>query len=170
MNNDLKQQQGFTLIEVITGVTLTVILLSGMLSILSTSLITWTLEKKRINIQQTAGFAMDTIMRELRYAQDIQLTNPQSLLITKLNGETITFRLGGGLHANTLYMVIDKMNAIPAGGSSANPITENIVTNLQFAPYPQSNSPTAVAITIEVASPNTGHKQTLHTVGYPLNK
>lgn len=170
MKNHLKSSQGFTLLELVIGITLTMILLPGMLNLFSTSITIWNIEKNRTPLQQTARIALDRVMAELRYAQDISLIHTQSLKITKLNGETNTFQLGEGLHGNTLYMNIDKRSVLPAGGISSNPLTENIVTNLIFTPYPQANNVQAVGITLEVTNSSTGEKQLIQTAGCPWNK
>lgn len=170
MKKYLTAQQGFTLMELMIGMMLTLILMAGMLSILSINVTTWTLEKNRTSMQQTVRIAVDMIVREIRYAQDISLNSTQSLKITKVNGETNTFQLGGGLHGSTLYMIIDKTKAIPVGGISTNPITENVVTTLLFTPYPSENNVQAIAITLESTDKSTGAKQTIQTAGYPWNK
>lgn len=170
MRKYLRSERGFTLIELIIYMTVTVILLSGMLSLFSAALTIWTVEKSRTSMQQTARIAVDKVMRELRYAKELSLNSAHSLRITKLSGETDTFQLGGGLHESTLYMIIDKTRAIPAGGMSTNPITENVVTNLRFTPYPDTNNIQAIGISLEVTDQSTGQQQTIHTAGYPWNK
>jgi len=170
MSKHLTSEGGFTHIELIVGMTVTVLLLSGMLSLFSTSLNIWTVEKSRTSMQQVARMAVDKVVREIRYAQDVSLTTAQGLRITKLSGEINTFQLGGGLHGSTLYMIIDKTRTIPAGGFSTNPITENVVTNLVFTPYPESTNIQAMGITLEVTDQNTGQHQRIDTVCYPWNR
>jgi len=165
----LSCQRGVTLIEVVVGMVLMVILLSGMARLFSGSLLIWTAEKNRTSMEQTARIAVDDIVREIRYAQRISLNSSQSLTIEKVNGEINTFQLGGGLHASTLYMIIDKRGASPVGGVSASPITENIVTTLSFTPYPDSTTIQAIIITLEVTDQRTGKIQRIHTAGYPWN-
>ena len=170
MKKYLISKQGFTLLELLIGITLSIILLSGMLRFFSTSINLWNIEKNRTSMQQTARLAVDRIMKDIRYAQGIQLNHPSSLKITKMNGETNTFQLGGALHENTLYMIIDKTGATPIGGISTNPLTENVVTNLLFMPYPHSANIQAITILLEVADQNTGEKQRIETAGYPWNR
>lgn len=170
MKKKINTEQGITLLELLIGMTLVVILLSGMLSLLCTQLKNWTVEKNRTSMQQVVRIAVDTIMREVRYGKELSVPRTQSLRITKPNGEINTFELGEGLHAKTLYMTIDKRNAIPSGGMGTNPITENVVTSLVFTPYSSSSSRQAIGITIEVTEQSTGQKQMLHTVGYPWNR
>ena len=162
-------ERGVTLIELMIGMTLTIILLAGMLSMLGTSLTIWKTEKSRTSMQQTARIAVDKVVRDMRYAKELSLNHTHSLSVTKLSGEINTFQLGGGLHESTLYMITDKTRVIPSGGISTNPITENVVTSLQFTPYPDMSNIQAIVITLEVTDPSTGEQQTIHTAGYPWN-
>ena len=169
MKYNIKSEQGFTLLELLLSMALTVLLLSGMLSLFATSLHIWAIEKNRTSMQQTARIATAKIVSEIRYARSISLNNTKSLKVTKLNGEIITFQLGGDLRERTLYMLIDKSMVKPWGGASTNPITENVVTNLHFTPYPQSGKTQAVGISIEVTDSITGEAQVLQTSGYSWN-
>jgi prepilin-type N-terminal cleavage/methylation domain-containing protein len=162
-------QHGLTLIELIIGMSLMLILLTGIIDLFSGSIKVWISGRNQTYIQQTARIAMDTIVREVRYAHQITLKNTSSLIVTKENGQSNTLQLGGGLNSKTLYIIIDKTKAMPAGGISSNPITENVVTNLQFTPYPQNETFKAVLITLEVTDESTGERKLLHTACYPLN-
>lgn len=145
------------------------IVFSCMVNLFSQSILIWTVEKNGINMEQTARIAVDTIVRETRYAQKISLNHTGSLTITKISGEINTFQLGSGFHSNTLYIIIDKKNATPVGGISTNPITENIVTNLLFTPYPDLANIQAILITLEVMDQKNNKKYTIQTAGYPWN-
>ncbi len=160
-------QHGFMLVELVIGMSLILLLLSCFLNIFSTSLKIWAFEKNRSNLQQTASIAVDAMAREIRYAKRITISGNSSLMITKVNGEMNTFQLGGGLHSKTLYSIIDQTKAIPAGGIAANPITENIVTDLQFNPH--SKTARAVTIYLAVTDMSTGETQNIHTACYALN-
>jgi|GEM_PF-2326746 len=170
MRKCITSERGFTLLELMIYMIITVLLLSGMLSLFVASLHSYSVEKSRTSMQQTARMTVDKIMSEIRYAQELSLNSAHSLRVTKLSGEVNTFQLGGGLHEKTLYIIIDKTSVIPAGGISANPITENVVTNLLFAPYPEMSNIQAVGITLEVTDQNTGETQIIHTAGYPWNR
>lgn len=169
MKKLLRSQNGFTLVEVVVSMILMMIVFACLASLFAQSVLIWTIEKNEISIEQTARIAVDTMVREIRYAQDMSLTNTGSLTITKPSGETKTFQLGGGLHANTLYMIINKQGAIPAGGTATNPITENIVTTLLFTPYPELTNVQAMLITLEVIDQKNNQRYTIHTAGYPWN-
>ncbi len=162
-------QHGLTLIELVIGMSLILMLLTSILSLFSGSIKIWISSKNQTQIQQTARIALDTIVREVRFAHQITFKNMSSLVILKETGQSNTLQLGGGLHAKTLYIIIDKSKAIPAGGISSNPVTENVISNLQFTPYPQNGTSKAVLITLEIIDESTGEKKLMHTACYPLN-
>ena len=62
-------QQGFTLAELIIGMSLTVLLLTGIGTLLSVNVQSWLTGSSRTEVQQTARYAMDMMVRELRYAK-----------------------------------------------------------------------------------------------------
>lgn len=159
-------QHGLTLIELVIGITLILCLLSSTVNLFSGSLKVWTFGKQQSQLNQTARIAMDSIVKDIRYAQQITLKNTSSLVVTKVNGETRTFQLGEGLHSKTLYVLIDKTKAIPPGGISSSPITENLVTDLQFV---QRENSKAVLVTLEVTNTSTGGRTLLWTACYPFN-
>jgi len=159
-------QHGLTLIELVIGMALILCLLSGIVGLFSGSLKVWVFGKQQNHLNQTARIAMDSIVKEIRYAQQITLRNTSSLVVTKVNGEIRTLQLGEGLHSKTLYVIIDKTKTIPPGGISSSPITENLVTNLQFL---QRGNSKAVLVTLEVTNESTGERRLLRTACYPLN-
>jgi len=159
-------QHGLTLIELVIGMALILCLLSGIVGLFSGSLKVWVFGKQQSHINQTARIAMDSIVREIRYAQQITLKNTSSLVVTKVNREIRTLQLGEGLHSKTLYVIIDKTKSIPPGGISSSPITENLVTNLQFV---QRGNSKAVLVNLEVTNESTGARKLLRTACYPLN-
>jgi prepilin-type N-terminal cleavage/methylation domain-containing protein len=159
-------QHGLTLIELVIGMALILCLLSGIVGLFSGSLKVWLFGKQQSHLNQTARIAMDSIVKEIRYAQQITLKNTSSLVVRKVNGEIRTLQLGEGLHSKTLYVIIDKTKAIPPGGISSSPITENLVTNLQFV---QRGNSKAVLVTLEVINESTGERRLLRTACYPLN-
>ena len=167
MKKHLNNQSGLTLIELIFAMTITLILLSSLTSILSVSLTTWRMENSRMALQQKGRMAVDRVLREVGSGQKIKFLSSHSVEITKKDGEINIFQLGGGLHRNTLYMIIDK-NA-SGGGIASCPLTENIVTELTFAPFSQEKGQ-AVLITLVVKDQSTGVEQRFHTASYPWNQ
>ena len=166
MRKFLNTEQGVTLLELLIGMVLSVLVLSGMLNLFFVQIKIWTDEKNATHVQQVAHIAADIIVRELRYGKEISISDNQSLRITKPNGEINVFKLGEGNYKKTLYMTIDK----PSGSFGTNPLTENVVTNLHFNSYLSPEHCQAVGITIKVTDQKTGQGQVIHTVGYPWNQ
>ena len=156
------------LVEVVVSFLLMMLILSCMVHLFSQSLGVWTITKNEMYLEETARIAVDTMVREIRYAKSLKL-NSNALQITQLNGEQNTFQLGSGFYGKTLYRTINKQGATPIGGISTNPITENVVSTLSFAPYPDSENLQAILITLEVINIQNGKKYTIHTAGYPWN-
>lgn len=163
-------EEGITLAELLVGMLLSVLLLSGLLHFFLAQLKNWTLEKNRTSMEQVVRIAVDAMMRDIRYGKELSLPTTHSLQIVKPSGEINKFELGEGLHDKTLYMTIDQRNVMPSGGIGTSPLTENVITGLVFTPYPSSDDIQAVGITIEVTDQSTGQKQALHTAGYSWNR
>ncbi|HEY3423197.1 MAG TPA: prepilin-type N-terminal cleavage/methylation domain-containing protein, partial [Negativicutes bacterium] len=66
-------QRGFTLIELMISLALTVMLLYGVSGILASSLQLWKFNGGKMEIQQTARYAVDCIVRDLQYAWKIDI-------------------------------------------------------------------------------------------------
>lgn len=143
---NIKVEQGFTLVELIVGIALTVLILTATGTVLSSAL-RW---DNDIGIdsamQQEGKWAVEIMARELRYANTITYPNLNTATLpgnfsyisfTKLNSsnavETITYGVGsqGGLSAgfsnvlgrnanNTASSVIDPGIAIIANASDLN--------------------------------------------------
>jgi len=80
MKRCLGNQQGFTLVELMLGLTITVILLAGIFGLLSTSLQSWRLGSGRTELQQTARYAMDKMTRDLHYGKNFSLKDPYTIV------------------------------------------------------------------------------------------
>ncbi len=68
-------QQGFTLIEIIIGFSLTLLLLASVAFLFSVHIPTWLRGQSQVEVQQTARYALDKMTRELRYAERVELEN-----------------------------------------------------------------------------------------------
>ncbi|MEN6413519.1 MAG: prepilin-type N-terminal cleavage/methylation domain-containing protein [Veillonellales bacterium] len=76
MKKFLPRQQGFTLVELLIGMALTVLLLAVIFGLLFTSVRTWQTGSSRADIQQTARYGVDIMVRDLQYATKITISNP----------------------------------------------------------------------------------------------
>ena len=75
------RQGGFTLIELMIGMLLTVTLMSAVFGLLSTSTQSWIVGNSRMELQQTARHAVDLIARDLHYAKSVTIVSAESLTI-----------------------------------------------------------------------------------------
>lgn len=169
MKKNYPAQQGISLVELVVGMLLLIIVLTATVSLFSTFLQVWSNEKSHTSMTQTARSAVDRMVREIRDAKSVSLDTTSSLTIRKFSGERNTFQRGSGFHANTLYLIIDKEDATLNGGLSANPITENVITNLVFTPCPDPVTSQVILISLEVTDPQTGKKHEFHTGACPWN-
>ncbi|MPM29713.1 hypothetical protein SDC9_76253 [bioreactor metagenome] len=94
-------QNGFTLIELVIAMALTVLLLTGLFTLLSTSLKAWSIGLSKTDIQYTARFSTDMLTRDLQFATQIIVKNPKSLdLYTNkysITNQKITYSLDNGI-------------------------------------------------------------------------
>ena len=91
-------QAGFTLIELSIGLLLTGILMAALFGLLSSSLDSRMHGDSRMEMQQTARYAMDLMVRELEYATCITAVTPTSITFQteQFGTKTITYSLAPG--------------------------------------------------------------------------
>lgn len=75
------RENGFTLIELVISIGLTVLLLTCLFNLLSTSVQAWSVGSSKTELQQTARYAIDALTRDLQFATDIQIPDIKSLEI-----------------------------------------------------------------------------------------
>jgi prepilin-type N-terminal cleavage/methylation domain-containing protein len=123
-------QRGFTLIELMISLALTVMLLYGVSGILASSLQLWKFNGGKMEIQQTARYAVDCIVRDLQYAWKIDIISPTSLTLkTNQYGEktkTITYTLDT---SGPSY----KLRRNQGDGSGAQPVTGDNIINASIS-------------------------------------
>ncbi|HWR43648.1 PilW family protein [Sporomusa sp.] len=83
---NIKGQSGFTLIELMIGLGLTVLLMSAIFGLLFTSLRSWQQGKSHVEIHQTVRIAVDTIARQVRYAYTVSSPDGKTLRIKSAAG------------------------------------------------------------------------------------
>ncbi len=170
MQNSMTGQRGMTLIELMLGLMLTVVLLSGIFGLLSTSLVSWKSGISRSEVQQTARFAVDSMVRDLRYGDNYELGN---------DGRSITYRnIKSGQYGNTyryhvstadhkLYKtgIIPQVVSQPVTGENvkgANYIILNPDNQALFR-QPDPSKPDTITITVEAKDTVTGHSFVLYS-------
>lgn len=125
------KQGGFTYVELIVGLALTVVVLTAVSSLLSGLLFSARIGTGHIELQQATRVAVDTMVRELRYAKQIIYPDAATtgvvdhITFINADGETVTFSLGttAGANLHTLYRT---------RGGVDNPVSENNVSLLEF--------------------------------------
>lgn len=135
------RQGGFTLVELIIGMLLTVTLMTAVFGLLSTSVQSWLFGGSKMELQQTARHAVDLIARDLYYANSISpITNATMLtLVTEqyLPAKTITYSLSGTSPFILRRDQNDGSGAQPVTGGSTIVIS---ITALQFTALATNSS------------------------------
>ena len=115
-------QAGATLVELVVGVCLTGILMTAVFNLLTVSLQARAQAARWLEIQQTARHAVDSMVRDIRYANAIIAVSPERVTIrTQLFGsDTITYWLD---KAEAAAVIRQNKNAninqpVTGGGSS----------------------------------------------------
>lgn len=138
----IANRKGFTLVELIIGMGLTMLLTSILVIGLANSLTVWQAGKNRSEIEQTARYVLDTMAREIRYANTININSKSSITLTQINPRTnkvqekITFRYGSS-ESKTIYKITDKTAS--GGGIGTNPLTPAVIKNLEFQAAPAAD-------------------------------
>jgi len=150
MRQYIYKQQGFTLVELMTGLMLTVLLLAGIFGLLSTSLLSWQFGNSRMEVQHTARYAVDSIVRDLQFAKTITVNSTTKLTLTteQFGSKTIEYYLDTTSNPYTLRR--DQKD-----GSGGQPVTGgsmiNIsVTDVQFSTLSTNSAgqPKTIGITL----------------------
>jgi len=167
--------QGFTLVELLVGLVITVVLLSGVLGILGVSVRAWGAGRSQVEVQQTARYAIDLMSRELRYADSRGYSLPDS--------RTIVFydlRTGNQLKYNvsTTDFILYRENLTTGGGPQ--PITGANVQNVNnvqinndgsaLFSFPTPGDNLTVSITLKATDTFTGQTAVLRTAVSSLSR
>lgn len=113
-------QQGMTLVELLVGIAMMLIVISGVTTLLTNVINHGSQGKIAADMQQDARWAVDMIAREVRYAQNTPVTPTSGQLnFTNMVGDNITYALGetdSSIYSQTLYRRVKN--------GTANPVTE----------------------------------------------
>lgn len=170
MKNTILEQKGMTLIELVLGLMLTAMLLSGIFGLLSTSLSSWQAGSSRSELQQTARFAIDSMVRDLRYGDSFILENDTSIIYRNIKSGGhygYTYRY----HVSPIDHILYKTGIRPSSPpqpvtgknvKGANDIVINPDDKAVFS-QPDTSNPDTVVITLEAKDTATGHSLVLHS-------
>lgn len=90
-----KSEKGLTLIELLVTLAITGFIITALYTFYLAGLNSWNRAVDRLEYQQTARIALDKVISELRYAQEVEIvqSSPQMLYFyTKHNGKNTLFR------------------------------------------------------------------------------
>lgn len=109
-------QAGFTLLEVLISLTITVVLLAALIPLFATSLALWRTSGSQSEVQQTARFAVDSMVRDLKYGSDIRKVNDNELSFIDAQGRRSGYRLSTSSHI--LYNLLSNDKPQPVTGAN----------------------------------------------------
>ncbi|VBB06874.1 Hypothetical protein LUCI_2111 [Lucifera butyrica] len=125
MKRVVQTQSGIMLVELLVGLLIGTLLLSAAVSILSTSVTVWQTGISRADLQETARIAVDTIIRDLRYATSVTLNSATgTITIIRPDGDTVIY--GVNSKTQTLCQTINNGSSLPFAGNGVNNQPGNI--------------------------------------------
>ncbi|MEG6584044.1 PilW family protein [Dendrosporobacter sp. 1207_IL3150] len=158
----LKGQKGTTLVELIAAIMLTAMLLSAIAGVLSTSMAAWRNGTSRTDVQQTARYAVDSIVRDVKFAKSINVLSFKQIEIVTdkyaTPNQKITYKL------DTAYSpYILRRSSQPVTGGSTN--TTIHISNLEISVLALSKNllPKTIGIKLVAEDLQTGQQITIET-------
>ncbi len=122
----LKNNKGFTLLEVIISTTIFIIMLAGAYSMLNETLRFWQYGSENIDMQQNARIALTMIEYDVKRAQTVQVIPPGSI------GSMLKLEIFDGGRIKTIAYYLRGVQLQKAvAGMGHNPVAYN-VTELNF--------------------------------------
>lgn len=114
MTKSTPEQAGFTLVEIMIWLTATGLLLAALVPLFSTSIVLWHRSSSQSEVQQTAHFAVDSMVRELKFGSSIVKVNDNELSFTDSQGRRSGYQLNTTNHI--LYNLLSNNNPQPVTG------------------------------------------------------
>lgn len=153
---------GILFIELLVGLLLSTLVMAAALPVATQSYRLWQQHQRQVDSRQAARFAMDFMVRQLRYTsyiylpapngsevgeldfQDPNLPNPSGGMLHK---KSVAFRLGNGAgkRMKTLYRNVT---------GTSQPVTEECIANLSFRR--DASLPQRVSIEFDIWEPVAG--------------
>ena len=116
MQRYMFEQRGILLVEVIVGMSIIVILLSGIALMIPPAVKAWQLGRSQAEIQQTARLAIERMSQHVRYASSVSLSDA---------GEILVIKDGDGWNIKFSISPITKALCISVNGAAADPLAGN---------------------------------------------
>ena len=135
----MRNEKGLTLIELIITLLIVSLLLGSIYGILQGTLRVWLHGSEKIDIQQNARIAMNTLESEIKRADRVNSNSTSTSLNLTIDGQLVRYHLSG----------TQLLRATSGGGN--NPVAYNL-KQLRFTYYPSINSCSLVEIYMEFES------------------
>jgi len=145
MRSVINNSRGFTLVELVVGMAITVILLGAIFGILATSLKTQGYGFSQEGNYNHGRSIINTVSDELRYATGISTVENQTTYTHYASGENRTIARGTGGNAGNIYVTRGSGTQVIGGG-----LVQDFTINRD-----DSNTK-KIIITVEVSSQNAG--------------
>lgn len=170
MRRYFSDQQGFTLVELMIGLTLTVILLTGIVGLLDSSLRSWRFGSGRTEMQQTARYAVDTMVREFKYGTNFQVLDAYTISYKEAStGNVYKYYLDTTSHILYRQAVTPAGTSYQVTGSNVQNST-NILINQQNQILFESPDSNTVKITLTAIDSITNQNISIQTAVYSQTK
>lgn len=158
---------GFTLVEVLITLALTVLLLSGIVELLTTSLSASRVFDAKVEAQQTARVVVGHMVRDLQFSKKITLNSPTKLeLETDIDGKPqpkVTYFLD-----TDKVIKCDRNN-----GSGGQPLTSastiGVTMDLKFEPVPVKDVFPIETDTVRITLTATANEGADDEISYPMH-
>ena len=129
----MRNEKGLTLIELIVTLLIVSLLLGSIYGILQGTLRVWLHGSEKIDIQQNARIAMNTLESEIKRADRVNANSTATSLNLIIDGQLVRYHLSG----------TQLLRATSGGGN--NPVAYNL-KEIRFTYYPSVNSCSLVEI------------------------
>jgi Tfp pilus assembly protein PilW len=173
MNN---KQSGMTYVELLIGMALAAVILSGVAVLMNNAMSVWIHSKARAEVQQNLREGLDVITREARYATTAKAAIEGGILtltITTLNEDTIAFRINPTTKALT-RRVTTRFNTTAGFQPIAGDGTGTVEGTVIIVDNPDKEALFAVegnlvSVTITAMHRRTGTQSTMQTKIFCIN-
>lgn len=164
----LKKNRGATLLELLIWLMLTMLLITAVIQLLATSIANWRMINSQTALQQTVRFAVDSMVRDIQFAQRISLDNDRKITVTTgkygKNGQQITYTYDTRVMPHVLRRdKNDGSGAQPMTGGNSNTVIHIRDCRFVILATDGDGFPRTVQIEITACDTGTGRHFTLQT-------
>lgn len=163
----IRHNHGGSLVEILVGMMITVVAIGSIVTLLSTSLAAWKAGNSRTDVQQTARFALDSIVRDVQFATTVTIVNSNQLRLqtTKYSDSTSTSLTAIEYirDSGILYRKAGSAYRQPMTGGSSNSAVSITEFALSVLKTDTQNQPLTIGILLTVEDAATLQRLTVET-------